>query len=415
MSLIMSDEKITPEVEVAFAKRPKDGVAVIIAVESGKAVQVRESAKKIAGAKSKQRSKKKGRDPFRSTDYYVFGVFLTLRVLRLFVKENDDDIVKVWVDKEVRPLAETAEKTVKAAAVRNLFEVEGDGVTWAVLDTGINFNHVWLEDLEAEFGGNFSSDADKRDRNGHGTHVAGIIISMAPLTKLANYKVLNAEGSGSDSQIIEAMWHIRKTNTDARKLLIHGANISLGGAVPVGSYGVGASPICQEANRLMRSGVVVCVAAGNSGHQTLLVPDGNQVGFLDSFMDLSIEDPGNAEDVITVGSVHTKNPHTYGVSFFSSKGPTGDGRVKPDVVAPGEKIWSADYEDPDGIVPMSGTSMATPVVCGVIALLLSRHTEFIGESLRVKQLVMETATGLGRNRCFEGAGMVDALRLMQAI
>ena len=57
-------------------------------------------------------------------------------------------------------------------------------------------------------------------------------------------------------------------------------------------------------------------------------------------MDLSISDPGNAEGVITVGSVHKSNPHTYGISFFSSKGPTGDGRYKPDVVAPGEKIKS---------------------------------------------------------------------------
>ena len=95
-------------------------------------------------------------------------------------------------------------------------------------------------------------------------------------------------------------------NLTARQLVIHGANLSVGGPVPVGSYGVGASPICQEANRLMRSGVVVCVAAGNSGHQTFLVPsedaDGNPaVGFHDAFMNLSIEDPANAEDVITRG------------------------------------------------------------------------------------------------------------------
>ena len=86
---------------------------------------------------------------------------------------------------------------------------------------------------------------------------------------------------------------------------------------------------------------------------------------------VAITDPGNAENVITVGSTHRQNPHTYGVSYFSSRGPTGDGRVKPDLVAPGEKITSPvpgtsfDVKD--------GTSQATAHVSGVAAMLMARN------------------------------------------
>ena len=411
MTVELSDDKITPEVRDLFAKTPAPkSVAVIIAVADGRIEQACQALRSLSGP---------SQEP-RHTDYYLFSEFTTLRRLERFVEQNDAIVDKVWLNKRVKTLTEVAEKTSKAAPARRLFGVEGEGVTWAVLDTGVNFGHVWLDEAQSPHGDNLSTDADDRDLQGHGTHVAGIIASMAPSVTIANYKVLNKDGNGSDSDIIEAMFQIRKLNATARKLLIHGANVSIGGAVPVGSYGVGASPVCQEANRLMHSGVVVCIAAGNSGHQQFLIPtvDANGdpvVGFHDSFMDLSIEDPANAQDVITVGSVHTENPHTYGVSFFSSKGPTGDGRAKPDVVAPGEKIWSAHHNDNSGLVEMSGTSMATPVVSGVIALLLSRYPEFKGQTQRVKELVMETAIDLGRDRYFQGAGLVDALRLLQAV
>ena len=82
------------------------------------------------------------------------------------------------------------------------------------------------------------------------------------------------------------------------------------------------------------SGVVVVAAAGNRGYQKFETKD----GLYESYAAFSVTDPGNAEDVITVGATHGNWPHTYGVSFFSSRGPTGDGRLKPDLVAPGERI-----------------------------------------------------------------------------
>ena len=134
----------------------------------------------------------------------------------------------------------------------------------------------------------------------------------------------------------------------------------------------------------------------------------------------SITDPGNGDSVITVGSTHSIWPHTYGVSFFSSRGPTGDGRLKPDLVAPGERIQStvlrtSGSKDNDEWAPESGTSMAAPHVSGAAAMLLARYEELIGQPRRVKTILCDSATDLGRERSFQGHGMLDVLRAFQSI
>jgi subtilisin family serine protease len=128
---------------------------------------------------------------------------------------------------------------------------------------------------------------------------------------------------------------------------------------------------------------------------------------------MSISDPGNGESVITVGATHRYQPHTYGVSYFSSRGPTGDGRHKPDIVAPGEKI-TAPLPD-SGVGMKDGTSMAAPHVSGAAALLMARHRELLGQPARVKEILCDTATDLGRERYFQGHGMLDILRALQAV
>jgi subtilisin family serine protease len=128
-------------------------------------------------------------------------------------------------------------------------------------------------------------------------------------------------------------------------------------------------------------------------------------------------------------------PHIYGVSYFSSKGPTGDGRLKPDLVAPGEKVLScaagklrdaakneissaqegANQDQRIDYVEDSGTSMAAPHVAGVIAAFLSVRREFIGQPEKVKQIFLSTATDLKRDRYFQGHGLIDLMRAIQSV
>ena len=181
---------------------------------------------------------------------------------------------------------------------------------------------------------------------------------------------------------------------------------------------------------LVGTGVVAVVSAGNSGAGSVSAGlAGTVTGeSSDVYGQLStITDPGNAAGAITVGSVHRYRPHTYGVTFDSSKGPTLDGRLKPDLVAPGERITSAATGrsptaphrcapatgDPDDVaryIEDSGTSMAAAHVSGAIAAFLSARTEFIGQPQMVRKLFTDTASDLGRHVFFQGAGLIDLMR-----
>jgi serine protease AprX len=126
-------------------------------------------------------------------------------------------------------------------------------------------------------------------------------------------------------------------------------------------------------------------------------------------------------------------PHVYGVSFFSSKGPTGDGRMKPDLLAPGEKIISCDSAQRLANGPKrsaarrtkqttvaryredSGTSMAAPHVSGVIAAFLSIRHEYINRPEEVKRIFLSSATDLGRVPYFQGRGLIDLMRAIQSV
>ena len=210
---------------------------------------------------------------------------------------------------------------------------------------------------------------------------------------------------------------------------MHGVNLSVGYDFEPEWFACGQSPLCVEVDRLVRSGVVVVVAAGNSGFGIVTSQDGPSAAGLS----LTINDPGNAELAITVGSTHREMPYTYGVSYFSSKGPTGDGRIKPDVVAPGEKVISCESrqspEATGGAVPPrqivaqttarycegSGTSQAAPHVSGIIAAFLSIRREFLQHPEDVKRIFMSTATDLNRERYFQGRGLVDLMRAIQSV
>jgi subtilisin family serine protease len=447
---LLSSGKILPEVRQKMVKG--EGVDVIIGKEdflyvdpkTKKEVDVEVLKKKNLDPKKNRKPvdiqdikaelekilKKKGFEGVKieSTDYFI-SAKLPPEVIREIAgevsgKDGVKGINRIWSNKKTRGCLDVSNKTIKSTAAQNVFGIKGEGIAWAVLDTGISLKNKHIKDAVIEHR-DFTGEGEG-DGNGHGTHVAGIIASrsekypgIAPKAQLYDFKVLDSDGGGSDFAVISAMEEIRNINDNMGEIVIHGANVSLGSMPVVGSYGVGSSPVCQEANRLVNSGVIVCVAAGNDGHKTLAAFESStKVGYFTTFMDLTIIDPANAENVITVGSVHKSNPHTYGISFFSAKGPTGDGRCKPDVVAPGEKIKSLGIgeEDPeeDGVV-MSGTSMATPHVSGALALFLCANGEFIGQPLKVKEILMQSCTDLKRDRYFQGSGLIDVLRTIQAV
>jgi serine protease AprX len=253
----------------------------------------------------------------------------------------------------------------------------------------------------------------------HGTHVAGILAAdwgdrargICPDLRLIDLRVLDDQGLGDEFNVIAALQFIRHLKSKRDFVSVHGANLSMAIRHDVANYACGRTPVCDECERLVGNGIVVVAAAGNEGYTQYLTPKGPQ----DTYHSISITDPGNADGVITVGSTHRFMPHTYGVSYFSSRGPTGDGRLKPDLVAPGEKIEAPVPGEDSNLRRMDGTSMAAPHVSGAAALLIARHRELAGQPVRIKQILCATATDLGRERYFQGHGMVDILRALQSV
>ena len=259
----------------------------------------------------------------------------------------------------------------------------------------------------------------------HGTHVAGILAGdwrtqdpqmpekhdlrgVCPALELFDLRVIDTEMGCDEFTVIAALQFVRFLNSQADQPVVHGVNISISMACSPDNYACGRTPICDECERLVNNGVVVVVAAGNAGYQQYLAV---QPGA--GFQDITITDPGNADAVITVGSTHRVHPHTYGVSYFSSRGPTADGRRKPDLVAPGEKVVAP--VPGCGCKALDGTSMAAPHVSGAAAALMARYSELIGQPGRIKRILMDTATDLGRDHYFQGAGLVDLFRALQSI
>jgi serine protease AprX len=431
-----------------------------------------------------------GRAPSRLAEEYATGTLSMNEMKRLVaadavpVRWPARSLRRIWPDFPVQLHVDASCVTVKADAARRAFNAYGDRIVWAVVDSGIwgghphfagydTLTHESVRDLHRLFPleGDPTLDGALVDDSGHGTHVAGIIAGalqpwlsaaddrqvrvtesrfnverpseplrvprevddlsllagMAPKAKLVSLKVLQAGGSPDDrvARVIRALAYVRKVNGESLDgMRIHGVNLSVGYEFDPQWFACGQSPLCKEVDKLVRSGVVVVVAAGNSGYGTLDVKFEAPSKF---GLGMTINDPGNSERAITVGSTHRDAPHAYGVSYFSSKGPTGDGRRKPDLVAPGERITScaagrslaavcAGAPDPNTAVYVedTGTSMAAPHASGAIAALLSVRREFIGRPEEVKRTVLDAATSLGRHVEFEGAGLLDLMRTLQS-
>ncbi|MEV7239317.1 S8 family serine peptidase [Streptomyces sp. NPDC051020] len=298
-----------------------------------------------------------------------------------------DGIEKIWLDGRVK--GDMAESNAQIGTPQAWESgLTGKDVKVAVLDTGVDAGHPDLTGRVSQ-SKSFIEGQEVADRNGHGTHVTSTIggtgaasdskeKGVAPDATLAVGKVLSDQGSGSESQIIAGMeWAARD---------VHAKVVSMSLGSREGSDGT--DPMAQAVNTLSKeTGALFVIAAGNSG-----APG-------------SIGSPGAADSALTVGAVDSADRAAY----FSSQGPRfGDNALKPDVSAPGVGILAARSQLTSGsgyYTSLSGTSMATPHVAGVAALLAQKHPDWSGAQL--KDALMSTSKQLGASAYALGAGRVS--------
>ena len=269
----------------------------------------------------------------------------------------------------------------------------GEGVTMAIIDTGIDGNHTALDDLDDDNttndpkivafydainnpGATNGTEIFPYDDNGHGTHCAGITagtgaptyqhVGVAPRANLVGVKVLDGGGSGSFAAVMAGMeWTVEKRH----EFNIRAASMSLGaltGAIEWTSSEE--ESVNRMANEMMRAGVTLFIAAGNSGGTA------------------TIGTPGSAEDVITVGSLDKDTS----IAIYSSQGPTEEGRVKPNIAFVGSSVNAPDANTGDGYVALSGTSMATPGAAGVAVLMYQANPDL--SPFDIRNIMQETST-----------------------
>ncbi|NLW09474.1 MAG: S8 family peptidase [Firmicutes bacterium] len=306
----------------------------------------------------------------------------------------------VWPDVTARSCLDVA-VPASGAARAHRYGLTGKGVTVAVIDTGID-PHPDLVRPESRLAGWHDLVAGKPepyDDDGHGTHVAGIIagngfasggkyVGVAPGSLLVGVKVLDQDGGGPISRVIAGIqWVVE----NRKNLNIRVINLSLGAPA---EKGYKKDPLSRAVEEAWRRGLVVCVAAGNRGPG-----------------EGTITTPGINPSVITVGSIDDQRtiPRLDDVmTDHSSRGPTVDELVKPDLVAPGARITSLK---PGGeYTALTGTSMATPMVAGAAALILQKHPGFRPE--QVKRLLLETAEDRGYHPLVQGAGYLDLVKAL---
>ncbi|MBS4021906.1 MAG: S8 family peptidase [Dethiobacter sp.] len=332
----------------------------------------------------------------------AFSTDVNAQSLKALVE--NDTVKRIWYDSEVKAVLDIASPTVGSSLLWD-DEITGEGIVVAVLDTGI-YAHADLDGRIVGFADFVKNRTEPYDDNGHGTHVAGCIAASgresgakyrgpAPGARVVGVKVLNKVGMGSLSTVIEGIqWCIDRKN-------IRIINMSLGSPANMSYVD---DPVCQAVEKAWQDGIVVCVAAGNEG------PEPQTVG-----------SPGNHPVVITVGAsddMNTMDTLDDKVAGFSSRGPTRDGHVKPDFLAPGVNIVSLrspgsfiDKQNKQSRVDswytsLSGTSMATPVCSGVAAQLLQVNGSLSPD--QVKSLLRETAMDLfGLDPNVQGAGMIN--------
>ena len=311
--------------------------------------------------------------------------------------------------------------------------LDGTGIGIAILDSGIYAGHKSLAP-RVIYSQDFTGENRVDDPYGHGTHVAasaagngslfnGNYTGIASNANIINLRVLNAQGRSTTSTVLSALNWVFSNRASYN---IRVVNVSLGGAA-ISSYKN--DPLCIAVRRLVDAGVVVVAAAGNDGKDAF---GRKQYG--------AIHAPGNEPSAITVGATNSFGTNSRGddaVTTYSSRGPTRsfwtdrsgvrhyDNLVKPDLVAPGNKVISAQAadnqlvednpasgyrtgtgKDNQKMMYLSGTSVSAPVVAGAAALMLQANPKLTPNM--VKMLLMYTAQQLpNMNMLEQGAGQLN--------
>ena len=276
----------------------------------------------------------------------------------------------------------------------------GEGISIAIIDTGIDPLHVGLNDFDDdpltndpkvvafydaldESGDNGDGTTEPYDDQGHGSHCAGISAGtgavdegpmsegsekpyrgVAPDAWLVGVKVLDGGGSGSFAEVMRGMeWTI----DNQIKYNIRAASMSLGGVWLVELTQEQEERVTHLANEMVAAGISLMIAAGNSAAYG------------------TIGTPGAAKDVITVGSTEDSKE----LAVYSSKGPTHEGQIKPNVAAIGSAVMSVEANSGNGYASYSGTSMATPMVAGMAVLLLQANPDL--QPLMIRTILESTS------------------------
>jgi serine protease AprX len=320
-------------------------------------------------------------------------------------------IKKIYYDKKVTALLDVASPAINSDQLKQS-GLTGKNVTIAVIDTGI-YPHNDLQGRITGFKDFINNRTAPYDDNGHGTHCAGDAAGNgllsggkyqgpAPEANLVGVKVLNKFGSGSLSTVIAGVdWCIQNQSL----LNIDILSLSLGSTATQSAED---DPVVKAVEKAWDNGMVVCVAAGNSGSK----PE-------------TIASPGISPKVITVGAANdnnTVNRSDDTVAGFSSRGPTIDGLKKPDLLTPGVNIISlrsprsfldktnAGARVDTNYFSLSGTSMATPICAGVAAQLLQKEPTLSPD--QVKQQLINACEDIGQPPNAQGHGYLNVANLL---
>ncbi|MFC3040403.1 S8 family peptidase [Virgibacillus xinjiangensis] len=294
--------------------------------------------------------------------------------------KDHEAVERIFYDRIVTALLDIATRQIGSAELQRRADLTGKDVTIAVIDTGVH-PHSDLTSTSnriVAFKDFINGREEPYDDNGHGTHCAGdavgdgyqsdgLYIGPALEASIVGIKVLDENGSGRLSTIIEGIeWCIN--NKDEYNIRI--ISLSLG-AQAFESFRD--DPLSVAVEEAWHKGIVVCAAAGNSGPQQT-----------------TISTPAINPFIITVGSTMDQNTEERSddhIADYSSRGPTVDSFIKPDIYAPGTDIISllapdstVEHELPEQVVDenylqLSGTSMATPICAGVVAQMLEANPD----------------------------------------